>query len=48
MDLMLAEWREARGLDAGGRAKREVLEGLGLGRLADLIEAKATCLEAGD
>ncbi len=39
MDLMLSEWYEARGLEAGtGRAKRGVLEALGLTRLADLLE----------
>ncbi|HCJ10806.1 MAG TPA: aldehyde ferredoxin oxidoreductase, partial [Clostridiales bacterium] len=37
IELMLEEWREARGLDENGRARREVLEGLGLGRLADLL-----------
>lgn len=39
MEAMLAEWYEARGLDAAGRARREVLETLGLRRLADLLDA---------
>ena len=34
---MLAEWAELRGLDERGYARREVLERLGLGRLAGLI-----------
>ena len=36
---MLAEWAELRGLDERGYARREVLERLGLGRLADAIGA---------
>jgi len=34
---MVAEWAELRGLDERGYARREVLERLGLGRLAALI-----------
>ncbi len=40
MDLMTSEWIEARGIDPEtGRAKPEVLEGLGLERLAKLLKA---------
>lgn len=37
IDLMLSEWREARGLDGEGRARPEVLAALGLHRLAELL-----------
>lgn len=38
LEGMLAEWYEARGIDPKtGRAKPEVLKGLGLGRLATLL-----------
>jgi len=39
LEGMLAEWREARSLDERGVPRREVLERVGLGRLADLLHA---------
>jgi len=39
VEMMLSEWYEARGLDQDGLPRREVLEGLGLERLADLLES---------
>ncbi len=48
MDLMLREWREARGLDESGFARREVLKELGLGRLDDLLAQGFLARKAGD
>ncbi len=39
MDLMLREFYELRGIDPEGLPRRDVLEGLGLGDLADLLHS---------
>lgn len=48
LEGMLAEWYQARGIDpTTGLARREILEGLGLQRLADLLQRRRDAAKAG-